>query len=270
MRVVKVSGHQLDDAAFLAGFCQAVATFAKNEPVVVINGGGKSIKELQAAFDIPEKKIQGLRVTDAKSLWITEMVMTAAVNKLLVRALRQAGLDALGISGVDGGVLTAQKKVLESPKIRPDDRLPFNAEKQSKAENDLGFVGEIVGVRADLIKNLLDLGLTPVISPVSCDAAGQHYNINADEAATAVAQALPADQLDFVSNVPGVLRDLSDDHVIPTLTPADVDALIADGTVSGGMLPKVKAAVEALEKGVQRVRIVDMNGMMAGGTVFNN
>ena len=112
MRVVKVSGHQLDDAAFLAGFCQAVATFAKTEPVVVINGGGKSIKELQAAFNIPEKKIQGLRVTDAKSLWITEMVMTASVNKLLVRALRQAGLDALGISGVDGGVLTAQKKVL--------------------------------------------------------------------------------------------------------------------------------------------------------------
>ncbi|MEM9777516.1 MAG: acetylglutamate kinase [Chloroflexota bacterium] len=268
MRVVKVSGHQLDDAAFLAGFCQAVATFAKNESVVVINGGGKSIKELQAAFDIPEKKIQGLRVTDEKSLWITEMVMSASVNKLLVRALRQTGLDAMGISGVDGGVLSAQRKVLSAPKLRPDDRLPQYADRQPKADNDLGFVGEIVGVRADLIRSFLDLGLTPVISPVSCDEAGQHYNINADEAATAVAQALPADQLDFVSNVPGVLHDLSDDHVIPMLTPADVDALIADGTVSGGMLPKVKAAVEALEKGVKQVRIVDMNGMTAGGTIF--
>ena len=250
MRVVKVSGHQLDDAEFLAGFCQAVAGFAADEQVIVVNGGGKSIKQLQAAFEIPEKKIQGLRVTDEKSLWITEMVMSAGVNKLLVRALRKAGLDAMGMSGVDGEVLTAQKK-----------QLP---------EGDLGFVGEVIDVRTDLLKSLLDLGLTPVISPVSCDTAGQHYNINADEAATAVAQALTADQLDFVSNVPGVLRDLSDERVIPALTPDDVDALIEEGIVSGGMLPKVKAAVEALEKGVKRVRIVDMNGMTAGGTVFNS
>lgn len=250
MRVVKVSGHQLDDAEFLEGFCQAVAGFAADEQVVVINGGGKSIKALQEAFEIPEKKIQGLRVTDEKSLWITEMVMSAGVNKHLVRALKKAGLDAMGMSGVDGEVLTAQKKQL--------------------SEGDLGFVGEVVDVRTDLLKKLLDLGLTPVISPVSCDTNGQHYNINADEAATAVAQAMAADQLDFVSNVPGVLRDLSDDHVISTLTPSDVESLIEEGVVSGGMLPKVKAAVEALEKDVKQVRIVDMHGMKAGGTLFLN
>ena len=269
MRVVKVSGHQLDDKAFLAGFCRAVATFAKNEPVVVVNGGGKSIKALQGAFDIPEKKVQGLRVTDEKSLWITEMVMSAGVNKLLVRTLRQAGLDAFGVSGVDGGLLTARKKVLSS-QVEPEGE-PVSKEQLDLIDEqfDLGFVGEVVGVRTDLVHKLLDLGLTPVISPVSCDAAGQHYNINADEAATAIAQALPADQLDFVSNVPGVLRDLSDDRVIESLTPHEVEALIEDGTVSGGMLPKVKAAVDALEKGVKRVRIVDMDGMESGGTVFN-
>ncbi|MFT7586565.1 MAG: acetylglutamate kinase [Cellvibrionaceae bacterium] len=255
MRVVKVSGHQLDDAEFLKGFCQAVAQFAADEQVVIINGGGKSIKALQEAFEIPEKKIQGLRVTDEKSLWITEMVMSAGVNKLLVRALQQAGLDALGISGVDGKVLTARKKVIND---------------QLLVASDLGFVGEIIGVRTDLLKKLLDLGLTPVISPVSCDVAGQHYNINADEAATAVAQAMQADQLDFVSNVPGVLQDMADKQVIATLTPAEVDFLIEEGIVSGGMLPKVKAAVEALEKGVKQVRIVDMKGMTAGGTIFNN
>jgi len=257
MRVIKVSGHQLDDAAFLAGFCQAAARFAADEPVVIVNGGGKSIKALQEALGLEEKKIEGLRVTDAPSLEVAEMVMSGQVNKLLVRGLQAAGLDALGISGVDGRLLTAVKKTTRSLHV---DGQPLEA--------DFGFVGKITGVRTDLIKKLLDLGLTPVISPVSCDTAGQHYNINADEAATAVAQAMQADQLDFVSNVPGVLRDLADEQVIPSLTPQTVDDLINEGVVSGGMIPKVKAAVEALEKGVQQVRIVDMHGMMAGGTIF--
>lgn len=249
MRVVKVSGHQLDDIVFLAKFCRAVAAIVANEPTVVVNGGGKSIKALQAAFDIPEQKVEGLRVTDAQSLWITEMVMSAGVNKLLVRGLQAAGVDAFGVSGVDGQLLLAQQKVLASGA-------------------DLGFVGEVIDVRVDLISGLLDLGLVPVISPVSCDYAGQHYNINADEAATAIAQALPAKQLDFVSNVPGVKRDLADQEVIPVLTPSDVDGLIATEIVSGGMLPKVRAAVAALEKGVERVRIVDLDGMTDGGTLF--
>ena len=249
MRVVKVSGHQLDDIVFLAKFCRAVSIIAANEPTIVVNGGGKSIKALQAAFDIPEQKVEGLRVTDEKSLWITEMVMSAGVNKLLVRGLQAAGIDAFGASGVDGQLLLARQKMLASGA-------------------DLGFVGEVIDVRVDLIQGLLNLGLVPVISPVSCDAAGQHYNINADEAATAIAQALPAKQLDFVSNVPGVKRDLADQEVIPTLTPTEVDDLIATEIVSGGMLPKVKAAVAALEKGVERVRIVDLEGMDDGGTLF--
>ncbi|MDJ0753275.1 MAG: acetylglutamate kinase [Ardenticatenaceae bacterium] len=248
MRVIKISGHDLDNPAFLSDFAAAVAKIAAAEPVVIINGGGKSIKQLQDVFGIPEEKIDGLRVTNAQSLWITEMVMSAAVNKLLVRALRKAGLDALGVSGVDGQLLKARKKVA--------------------IQGDLGFVGEIIGVRVELLRQMLDWGLTPVISPVSADEKQQQYNVNADEAATAVAAAAAAEQLDFVSNVPGVLRDLNDNQVIPALTPAEVDALLADGTINGGMVPKVKAAVGAVTAGVQQARIVNLEGIQNGGTLF--
>lgn len=255
MRVIKISGHDLDRPDFVARFAADVARIAREErgELVLINGGGKSIKALQTAFDITEKKVAGLRVTDEKSLEITEMVMSAQVNKLLVRALQQAGLDAIGLSGVDARLLTARKKILTGPESA-----------------DLGFVGEIIAVRTDLLHQLLEIGLTPVLSPVSCDAAGQHYNINADEAATAVAQALAADQLDFVSNVPGVLRDLSDSRVIPSIDAAGVEALLADGTISGGMVPKVRAALAAVAAGVKQARIVDLTGLADGGTIFIN
>lgn len=248
MRVIKISGHQLDDDEFVEQFATAVAQIAKCERVIVVNGGGKSIKALQEALGLQEDKIDGLRVTDAASLTITEMVMSAQINKLVVRALIAAGLDAVGVSGEDGRLLVAQKKV--SPK------------------GELGFVGEIVGVRTDLLLALLTLGLTLVISPVSCDTAGQHYNVNADEAATAIALALTAEQLDFVSNVPGVLRNLSDPKPISILTPGEVEQLTAAGVISGGMVPKVASALEALEQGVQQVRIVDLAGLAEGGTVF--
>lgn len=249
MRIIKISGHQLDDAEFVEQFATAVAQLAQAEPVVIINGGGKSISALQHALGLPERKIDGLRVTDAESLTITEMVMSAQVNKLVVRALQAAGLDALGLSGVDGRLLTAQKK--QSPK------------------GDLGFVGEIVGVRIDLLRQLIASGLTPVISPVACDAAGQHYNVNADEAATAVAQALTAEQLDFVSNVPGVYAEWATKRVIPALTTAEAERLITSGTISGGMIPKVQSALSALAH-VRRVRITNLDGLVGGGTVLSD
>jgi len=258
MRIVKVSGHQLDDAEFLAGFCTAVAKLAQNEQIVLVNGGGKSIKALQEALGLEEKKIEGLRVTDAPSLEVAEMVMSGQVNKLLVRGLQTAGLDALGVSGVDGRLLTAVKKTKRSLQV---DGEPLEA--------DFGFVGQIVGVRTELIQQLLDLGLTPVISPISCDEAGQYYNINADEAATAVAQALTADQLDFVSNVPGVMRDRAKGDVIPSLTVAETHALIDEEIIQGGMIPKVMAAIQAVNKGVKTARIVNLDGLKSdGGTAF--
>ncbi|MDA0246442.1 MAG: acetylglutamate kinase [Chloroflexi bacterium] len=247
MRIIKISGHQLDDAGFVEQFAAAVAEIGRAEPVVIINGGGKSISALQQALGLAERKIDGLRVTDGESLAITEMVMSAQVNKLVVRALQKAGLDALGLSGVDGRLLTAQKK--HSPK------------------GDLGFVGEIIDVRVDLLRQLIASGLTPVISPVACDVAGQHYNVNADEAATAVAQAISADQLDFVSNVPGVYADWASKRIMGELTTAEANQLIATGTISGGMIPKVQSALQALAH-VPRVRITNLDGLVGGGTVL--
>ena len=248
MRVIKVSGHELDQPHYVAQFAEAVAHLHQQEPVIVVHGGGKSIKELQEKLGLQEQKIDGLRVTDADSLLITEMVMNAQINKLVVRALQKVGLEAWGLSGIDAHLLTAAKK--HHPK------------------GDLGFVGEIVAVKSQLLHQLLQMGYTPVISPVSCDPAGQTYNINADEAAMAIAQAIQATQLDFVSNVPGVLYDRQDPHPIPTLTFAQIDQLLAEGIISGGMIPKVQAAVQAVQQGVQNARIVNLAGLAHAGTVI--
>ena len=175
------------------------------------------------------------------------MVLSGRANKQIVRALLAAGLDAVGLSGDDGRLLTARKK--EHPTA------------------DLGLVGEIVAVRAHLLQRLLQVGITPVISPISLSNDGQTYNVNADEAATAIAAALGAEALDFVSNVPGVLAG---GELVPRLSPDETETLIADGVISGGMIPKVRAALDALARGVPQVRIVDLAGLRGGGgTVFS-
>ena len=250
MRVLKLSGHQIDDVDFLADFAPAVGHLAAQEQVVIVPGGGKSIKAMQERLGLREEKIDGLRVTDDDSLLVTEMVMSGYVNKLIVRALQQAGVNAIGISGSDGHLLRAKKKL--------------------SAKGDLGHVGEIIEVNTAMLRRLMGAGFVPVISPVSVAVELPHqvYNVNGDEGATAVAQALGATQLDFISNVPGVLRNLADTAVIPTLTAAEVNQLTAVGIISGGMVPKVKAAIEAITQGVQQARIVDLSGLLVGGTLF--
>lgn len=250
MRVLKLSGHQIDDMAFLGDFATAVGQLLSQEQVVIVHGGGKSIKAMQERLGLREEKIDGLRVTDDDSLLVTEMVMSGYVNKLIVRALQQAGVNALGLSGSDGNLLRAKKKL--------------------SAKGDLGHVGEIREVHTGLLHQVLGMGFVPVISPVSVAIESPHqvYNVNGDEGATAVAQALGATQLDFISNVPGVLRDLQDTAVIPSLTAAEVNQLTAVGIISGGMVPKVQAALDAIAQGVQQARIVDLPGLLAGGTLF--
>lgn len=245
MRVIKISGHQLDDGEYLAGFARSVAVLA--EPVVVVHGGGRAIADLQARFGLPVEKVDGLRVTDAASMELVEMALSAQVNKRVVRALLAAGVDALGLSGVDGGLLRCRKKL--------------------HAGADLGYVGEICAVRAPLLQRLLAAGFVPVVSPVSLgEDDGAAYNVNADEGAMAVAAALGADQLDFISNVPGVLVQ---GQVVSYLSPAATLGLIADGVVLGGMIPKVRAALDALDRGVRQARIVDLPGLASdGGTCF--
>lgn len=248
MRVLKVGGNELNDLNFLSGLARSIATLSQQEPVVVVHGGGRAIADLHTQLGITTIKVDGLRVTSARSLGIAEMVLSGQANKLLVRALLGVGVDALGISGVDAKLLIAKKK------LHPT--------------TDLGYVGEIDSVRTDVLERLLGQGFVPIVSPISADSNQQSYNINADEAATAIASALQADLFDFISNVPGVLNE---GNLIPTLTIEEAENLIASGVVYGGMIPKVRAALSAVKRGVKRTRIVNLAGLLKeSGTVFSH
>ncbi len=243
MIVVKISGHELDSAEFVARFAATVRDLL--DAAVIVHGGGKEISALQKRLGITPQYVDGVRVTDAESLALVEMVLCGTVNKRLVRAFVDAGVNAIGVSGVDGGMITARQ--MPHPTV------------------DMGFTGEIVGVRADVVTRLLEARLLPVIAPI-CMGAGSSYNVNADHVAGALAGALDADRLVFLSNVPGVLID---QQVAPTLTPADAERLIADGVIFGGMIPKVRTALAALESGVAQAVITNLNGLQSnGGTVF--
>ncbi len=244
MQVYKIGGNELSDPAFLAGLAVVVA--AADEPIAIVHGGGKAIADLQARLGLETVKVDGLRVTDADSLAAAQMVLSGQANKLIVTALLAAGVDAVGLSGVDGGLLRCQKK-----------RHPTA---------DLGFVGEIVQVRAELVEMLMGRGITAVISPISLGLDGQVYNVNADEAASAVALALGADTLHFISNVPGVIYK---GDVMVELTPSQTEEFIARGVIRDGMVPKVRAALEAIGQGVPQARIGNLDGLKQGvGTVF--
>ena len=239
MRILKIGGNQLDDPNFLVVLARALA--AEKKPLAIVHGGGRAIAELQQRLGIKTAHVDGLRVTDAESLAVAEMVLSGKINKRVVAALLAAGLDALGLSGVDRGLLRCRQKVHPTTEI--------------------GYVGEIVEVRTEVIRDLLRDGVTPVISPISLGTDGQHYNVNADEAAGALAAALRAEQLLLLSDVPGVLQD---GIVIKHLTPTGATALIENGVVHLGMIPKVRAAISAIENGVTQARIVNLQGLSSG------
>ncbi len=247
MRVLKVGGNELSDHAFLSGLAAAVAQIGKSEPVVIVHGGGRAIADLSTKLGIASRKVDGLRVTSTALLNVVEMVLSGKSNKLLVRALLAAGVDAIGVSGVDANLMKAERHLHPTA--------------------NLGYVGKIVDVRTDVIEKLVGAGFTPVVSPVSADSNGQSYNINADDAATALAAALKADQFDFISNVPGVLGPRGR---YPTLSVEQCEQLITDKIITDGMIPKVRAATAATDRGVKRTRIVNLAGLLTdGGTVFH-
>ncbi len=243
MHVIKIGGNELDAPGFLPELARAVA--AERGPVVIVHGGGRDIAELQARLGLTTAKVDGLRVTDAGSLSVAQMVLSGKVNKQIVAALLAAGLDALGLSGVDRGLLRCKKKAHPTA--------------------DLGFVGEIVWVRCEVIAHLVEQGVTPVVSPISLGVDGRVYNVNADSAAAALAAALNASLLDFVSDVPGVICQ---DRVVPQLTPGRATELLDSGVIRDGMVPKVQAALAAVSQGVECARIVNLAGLAQGGTTF--
>jgi acetylglutamate kinase len=243
LTLVKVSGHELDDPAYLADFAAAIKSL--NTPTVIVHGGGAEITAMQKIMGIEPRYVDGVRITDRDSLKIAEMVMSGTVNKRLVRCLLSVGLDALGLSGVDRGLVRARQMQV--------------------AGQDMGFTGEVTSVRGEVILDLLKQGITTVISPVSLGEE-TNFNVNADHVAGAVAAAINASRVVFLTNVEGVLDD---GQLVPTLSPEQTQRLIDDGTIFGGMIPKVKTALHALETGVHSAVITNLKGLaIGGGTVF--
>jgi acetylglutamate kinase len=225
-----------DDAAGLAGFAEDVVLLRSIGMLpVVVHGGGPQIGELMGRLGKTPEFRDGLRVTDAETLEIARMVLVGKVNREIVRALNVHGPLAVGLSGEDAGLITA-----------------------SPLDPSLGFVGEVVAVDPAIIRRLVAEGLVPVIATIGADHAGQAYNINADTVAGAVAEALGAAKLVFLSDVPGVLRDETDPAtLVPALRADDLERMVADGAVSGGMIPKIRAAARAVRHGVASVHVLD-------------
>jgi acetylglutamate kinase len=248
--VLKVSGTDLDDAAFSRRLAEALVREAQaGARPLLVHGGGKEITELLKAMNIPSRFLEGLRVTDAATRDVALMVLAGLANKRMVAHVLNAGGAAIGLSGVDGRLL----------QVRPIDAA-------------LGFVGKPCAVNAALLESFLAQHIVPVVNPMSIgeQAAGdgEIYNVNADHAAGAIAAALDAELLTFVTNVPGVLD--AEKKLLPRLSAAETEALIASGVITAGMIPKVRTCLEALQAGVRRVRITNLEGLAAGsGTIFN-
>ena len=203
--------------------------------VVLVHGGGPEISDIMKKFGKEAVFVDGLRVTDKETVDIVQMVLAGKVNKSLVKLLQKKGGHAVGLSGMDGGLIEAKIK---------DERL--------------GYVGEITKIRPQPINDLLEKNYIPVISTVASDHAGNSYNINGDTAAAYIAGALGAERLIMMTDIAGILRDKDDPNtLIPELTISEAKALYKEGVISGGMIPKVDCCIEAIHKGVKNVIIMD-------------
>jgi acetylglutamate kinase len=237
--VLKYGGNAMSAAGGEDPTLDEVATFAaRGDGVVLVHGGGPQIDAELHVKAIDEVRIQGLRVTGGATRDVVEYVLCGTVNKALVRALAARGARAVGISGQDGGLLGARRA-------------------GTLAGVDLGYVGEITAVDPAAARALLDAGFVVVVAPLALDVErGDALNCNADTAAGALAGALRADAYVVITNVAGVRRRLEDaDSVIPRLTVAEAEALLADGTLADGMVPKMRAAIGAVRRGAQRAVI---------------
>ena len=244
--VVKYGGHAMGEEHLAEDFGRDIALLKQvGVNPVVVHGGGPQINAMLKRLNVQSTFIDGLRVTDKTTVDVVEMVLAGTVNKYVSNLITQAGALAVGICGKDGGMIRARK--VTKTKKDPDSHIEHVL--------DLGFVGEPEHIDVRVIHALTGGGLVPVIAPVGVDADGQTYNINADTVAAAIAGALHATRLLMLTDVPGVLD--KDKNLIPELTLADVQARIADGTITGGMIPKVENCVEAVKLGVKGAVILD-------------
>jgi len=241
--VVKYGGSAMTEPALQKSFAHDVVLLklVGMNPVVV-HGGGPQIEALLNRIGKKGEFVQGMRVTDAETMDVVEMVLGGAVNKDIVTLINQAGGKAVGLTGQDGAFIHA-KKLLLADKDRPEQLL------------DLGQVGEIDAIDPTVIFTLEQGGFIPVVAPIGVGANGESFNINADLVAGKLAEILKAEKLVLLTNTPGVLD--KDGKLLTGLTPKRIDALFADGTLSGGMLPKISSALDAARSGVKSVHIID-------------
>ncbi len=237
--VVKYGGSAMSDPEIKNSTIKDIAMMKMiGMRPVVIHGGGPSISEMLGRLGKESTFVDGLRVTDTETAQIAEMVLSGTISKDLVQSLQRVGIDAVGINGKDGQTLLARKKLIDG--------------------KDIGFVGEVVKVKTALLNSLIEQDFIPVVSPIGTDREGNTYNINADYAASAIAGALNAQKLVFLTDVEGILKDVEDPASrFSQLSLSEAEAYIADGTIKGGMIPKTECCIEGIKRGVQSVHILD-------------
>ncbi len=241
--VVKFGGNAMVDAALQTSFARDVVLLklVGMRPVVV-HGGGPQIENLLKQLGIKSQFVQGMRVTDAATMDVVEMVLGGGVNKDIVTLINQAGGKAVGLTGQDGSFIRA-RKMLVPVKDKPSEFV------------DIGQVGEIESIAPGVIDTLEEGGFIPVVAPIGTGADGASYNINADLVAGKLAEVLKAEKLVLLTNTPGVLDEQG--RLLTGVTPREIDAMLANGTLSGGMLPKIASALDAARSGVRSVHIID-------------
>ena len=244
--LVKFGGHAMGKADYVNAFAADIALLDQvGARPVVVHGGGPQIGDMLKKLQIESSFIDGLRVTDEATISVVEMVLAGGINKALVAAIAGAGGRAVGVSGKDGGLLTARKLMAVA-------KASDSAIQQAV---DLGFVGEPSHVDVTVLNALMQHHLIPVVAPVGSGEDGKTYNINADTAAGAIAAALSATRMLMLTDVSGVLD--KNGKLISSLTISQAEALIHDGTVSGGMIPKVKTCIDAVQGGAEGAVIMD-------------
>ncbi len=236
--VIKYGGNAMTSDTLKAAVMEDIILLSlMGVRIVLVHGGGPEITETLGRMQIESRFVDGLRYTDADTAEVVQMVLAGKLSKELVYLIQRSGGKALGLCGLDGGMITAKKH---------------------KGENDLGFVGDITKVNAEPIIDALNCGYIPVIATVAGDSKGNVYNINADTAASAIASALGAESFILMTDIKGLLEDKDDEStLIPVVSVSDVPHLVKRGIISGGMIPKIECCVEAVRRGVKRTFILD-------------
>ena len=244
--VVKYGGNAMTEDTLIDSFARNMVLMKEvGINPVVVHGGGPQIGDLLTKLKIESRFVNGMRVTDSETMDVVEMVLGGLVNKGIVNLINQCGGKAIGLTGKDGSQIRARKLKVEhqTPEMTAPEII------------DIGHVGEVEHISTELIEMLAERDFIPVIAPIGVDAQGNSYNINADLVAGKIAEALGAEKLMLLTNVAGLMN--AEGEVLTGLTTAQVDALIADGTIHGGMLPKIRCALEAVKGGVASAHIID-------------